>query len=73
MNWPGIMTVTNGNDFIQLFLGGGIAVAMVLSIFCIVGAINLKESGKNKSRAELAELKELWKKKTEELNRLKKQ
>ena len=74
MNWPGIMTVTNGNDFIQLFLGdGGIAGAMVLSIFWIVGAINLKESGKNKSRAELAELKELWKKKTEELNRLKKQ
>ena len=74
MNWPGIMTVTNGNDFIQLFLGGGgIAGAMVLSIFCIVGAVNLKECGKNKSRAELAELKELWKKKTEELNRLKKQ
>ncbi len=73
MNWPGIMTVTNGNDFIQLFLGGGIAGAMVLSIVLFVGAINLKESGKNKSRAELAELKELWKKKTEELNRLKKQ
>lgn len=61
-------------DLDQIFMGSvEIVIAIFVTIFCVVGAINLKESGKDKSRAELAELKELWKKKTEELNRLKKQ
>lgn len=60
------------NDLI--FIGSiWIVFAIIITIYCSAGAINLKESGKNKSRAELAELKGRGKKKTEELNRLKKQ